>query len=445
MNVTALRPRGLLGRTVLTVGVIALALVIRLAILPADGRVVFSTFYPAVAVVTLLAGYQFGLVSLALGGLLAYLFLVPPIGALKVLTLEQGIGFATYLVAGAIICLSFSKYLKFEGAKGFTLRGAASRTAVMVLLIVFAYLVRITVLPADSRVIYSTFYPAIAIITLVCGFRYGLVSMGLGAVVSYYFLLEPVQAFKWLNMEQTIGLLTYVMAATIICMSLREVIIRGQRIRRANEELQDLMTTNSIGFTLEELVRVIASTVEMRDPYTSGHQERVSALGVAIGTKMGLPERNLIGIKLGGLVHDLGKMRVPIEILTKPGELTEGEWMLITEHPQHGYNALKELQSPWPLADIVHQHHERVDGSGYPNHLRGDEILIEARILAVADVVEAMTAMRPYREGLGQKAALDEIRKHSGTRYDPDVVTACVELLESGEYVISEHRAGWGA
>ncbi len=180
--------------------------------------------------------------------------------------------------------------------------------------------------------------------------------------------------------------------------------------------------------------RVAASTIDMRDPYTAGHQRRVSDLAVAIGRKMALPDRQLMGIKLAGLIHDLGKMSVPLEILTKPGQLSPLEMDLIREHPKTAYNALKDMHSPWPLADIVLQHHERIDGSGYPNKLVGDNILLEARILAVADVVEAMSAMRPYREGLGIDKALAEIQAHAGNKYDPQVVAACLALFDAGEF-----------
>lgn len=304
----------------------------------------------------------------------------------------------------------------------------------MLALVGSAFLLRLSILPIDSRVIYSTFYPAIAVITIACGFEIGLVGITLLGFLAYLYLLPPTLTFKFLNLEQGIGLATFFMASVIICLSLREVIIRGQKIKQVNDVLQDLMVSNSVGKNLRELVEVIASTVEMRDPYTSGHQRRVAELGVAIGNKMGLPERNLMGIKLAGLIHDLGKMSVPIEILTKPGKLNDMEQALIRQHPKVAYEALKSFESPWPLADVVYQHHERMDGTGYPKGIRGEDILIEARILAVADVVEAMSAMRPYRESLGINAAIAEIKKGSGTKYDPAVVNACSELFESGAF-----------
>lgn len=434
MNLDKFRPKTLPSQWLLMLLIIAAAFLLRWIILPIDGRVIFSTFYPAVAIITLLCGYRIGFVGLLLGSILAYLYFIPPFHGLKPLDTEQVIGFATYFIAASIICFSFSQYFTGVGLRFLKLDSIGEKTFFMLLMITFAFLLRITALPLESRVIYSTFYPAVAVITLACGFRYGLISTLIGGLFAYLFLFKPFFMFKPLNLEQTIGLLTYFIAAGIICFSLREVILRGQKLNLVNQRLQDLMTTHSIGKTLEELVQVIASTIEMRDRYTSGHQRRVAELGVAIGTKMGLPERNLIGIKLAGLIHDLGKMQIPIEILTKPGQLSDAEKMLISEHPSYGYEALKDLHAPWPLADIVHQHHERMDGTGYPKQLKGDEILIEARILAVADVVEAMTAMRPYREGLGTKPALDEIKKHAGTKYDPKVVDTCVSLIESGEF-----------
>lgn len=185
---------------------------------------------------------------------------------------------------------------------------------------------------------------------------------------------------------------------------------------------------------LEETVRVVATMVEMRDPYTSGHQQRVASLAKAIASEMGMHEEQKYGLYLAGLIHDLGKIQVPAEILSKPGRLTEMEFALIKAHPQTGYDVLKNIKFPWPIAQIVWQHHERLDGSGYPQGLKGGDILLEARILCVADVVEAMASHRPYRAGLGLQSALDEIRKNSGKFYDPEVVDACVKLFEQNKF-----------
>jgi PAS domain S-box-containing protein/putative nucleotidyltransferase with HDIG domain len=180
---------------------------------------------------------------------------------------------------------------------------------------------------------------------------------------------------------------------------------------------------------LEGTIHALAATAEMRDPYTAGHQRQVADLICAIAEEMGLPADEIEGIRMAGLVHDIGKMSVPAEILSKPSELSKTEMDLIKAHPQVGYDILKEIDFPWAVAKIVLQHHERMDGSGYPQGLKGDEILLEARILAVADVVEAMASHRPYRPALGIEMALEEVSKNKGSLYDPDVVDACLELF----------------
>lgn len=185
---------------------------------------------------------------------------------------------------------------------------------------------------------------------------------------------------------------------------------------------------------LEKAVDAIAATLEMRDPYTAGHQRRVADLAAAIARDLGLPNEQVQAIHLAGTVHDLGKIHIPAEILTKPGKLTELEFKFIKTHPQAGYDILKGIEFPWPVAQMVLQHHERLDGSGYPNGLKGDDIILEARILAVSDVVEAMFTNRPYRPGLGLDAALDEITRNRGKLYDPAAVDSCVRLMREGGY-----------
>jgi len=181
--------------------------------------------------------------------------------------------------------------------------------------------------------------------------------------------------------------------------------------------------------SMEETIKAIASTVEMRDPYTSGHQQRVAQLAAAIGRELGLPEAELHGLYLASIVHDLGKLHIPAEILSKPTRLSRIEFELIKGHAEAGYDLLKTVDFPWPIAEVVHQHHERLDGSGYPRGLRGGEILLQARIVAVADVVEAMASHRPYRPARGIEAALDEVIANQGKFYDPEVVAACVRLF----------------
>jgi len=186
--------------------------------------------------------------------------------------------------------------------------------------------------------------------------------------------------------------------------------------------------------SLEDTMRAIAAIVEMRDPYTAGHQARVADLAAAIAKQMGLPDEQAHVIHLAGTVHDLGKINVPAEILSKPGKLTDLEFGLIKVHPQAGYDILKGIDFPWPIAQMVLQHHERLDGSGYPQGLKGEAILLEARILAVADVVEAISAHRPYRPGLGIDVALEEITKNREIFYDPQAVDACVALFREQGY-----------
>jgi len=186
--------------------------------------------------------------------------------------------------------------------------------------------------------------------------------------------------------------------------------------------------------SLEQSIEVVAGTVEARDPYTAGHQRRVCELAVAIAREMGLPEEKIHGIQLAATIHDLGKIRVPAEILAKPGKLTDVEFMLIKVHPQAGYDILKDVDFPWPIADIVLQHHERMDGSGYPQGLKGGQTLLESRIMAVADVVEAMASHRPYRAALGIEAALKEIERGRGSAYDAAVADACRKLFREGRF-----------
>jgi PAS domain S-box-containing protein len=186
--------------------------------------------------------------------------------------------------------------------------------------------------------------------------------------------------------------------------------------------------------TLQATVQSIALLVETKDPYTAGHQQRVAQLAVAIAKEMGLTSDQQDFIYTASIIHDLGKVSVPSELLSKPTKLTEVEFNLIKTHSPSGYNILKDIDFPWPVADAVLQHHERMNGSGYPNHLQGDSILLEARILAVADVVEAISSHRPYRPSLGINFALDEISKNKGTLYDDNAVDACLKLFQEKNF-----------
>ena len=192
-------------------------------------------------------------------------------------------------------------------------------------------------------------------------------------------------------------------------------------LKKSLDVLKDTMTCT---------VEAMARTLERRDPYTAGHQYRVALLSRAIGEEMGLSDPQVLGLYMAALVHDIGKISVPTEFLTKPGYLSQPEMNMIRCHPEDGYDILKDIPFPWPIARFVIQHHERMDGSGYPFGLSGEEISLEARILAVADVVEAMASDRPYRAALGLQLALDEISKNSGKSYDPRVVDVCVRLFE---------------
>ena len=207
-----------------------------------------------------------------------------------------------------------------------------------------------------------------------------------------------------------------------------DITIRKQAEEQLKNSLESLK--RAVGTTIQVLV----SALEARDPYTAGHQSRSANLASAIATEMGLDKDKIEGIRMAGIIHDIGKLSIPAEILTKPTKLTDLEFSLVKEHAQSGYEMLKDVESPWPLADIVHQHHERINGSGYPRNLKVDEILLESRILAVADVVEAMASHRPYRASLGIDAALEEIEKNKGILYDADVADACLKLFREKGY-----------
>jgi PAS domain S-box-containing protein len=197
--------------------------------------------------------------------------------------------------------------------------------------------------------------------------------------------------------------------------------------KRSEEQLQH--SYDKLRETLIATVNILASTIEMRDPYTAGHQRRVTTLACAIAEEMGLSDDQFDGLRMAGLIHDLGKINVPAEILSKPGQINDIEFSIIRYHPQICHDLLKTIELPWPVAKIVLHHHERINGSGYPQGLKGDAIMLEARILAVADVVEAMASHRPYRPALGIKRALEEITKNKGVLYDPAVVDACNKLF----------------
>ena len=186
----------------------------------------------------------------------------------------------------------------------------------------------------------------------------------------------------------------------------------------------------------------LASLTEVRDTFTAGHQRRVAELSWSIAVEMGLPGDTTEGLRLAALLHDVGKIHIPVEILTKPGTLNELEWRLIKTHADAGYEILAPIEYPWPIAEIARQHHERLDGSGYPRGLMADETLLEAKVIAVADVVEAMSSNRPYRPALGVDAALAEVEANKGTKFLPAAVEACVALFREGRFAFSDDRPG---
>jgi len=202
--------------------------------------------------------------------------------------------------------------------------------------------------------------------------------------------------------------------------------------KRINAELKS--TVESLRKAVGSTIQVLVSALETRDPYTAGHQHRSANLACAIATEIGLSEDQIEGLRMAGVIHDIGKLSIPAEILTNPRKLMGIEMSLIKEHPRTGFEMLKDVESPWPLAEIVLQHHERMDGTGYPRNLKGDQILMEARILSVADVVEAMASHRPYRASLGIDSALEEIENNKGILYDNVVADACLRLFREQGY-----------
>ena len=208
----------------------------------------------------------------------------------------------------------------------------------------------------------------------------------------------------------------------------RVLVLRNVALRKQSEA-ELLASMQALRTAFRQTVRALASMAEKRDPYTAGHQQRVAKLACAIGRKLGMPEEQLEGLEVSGILHDVGKVYVPAEILSKPARLSLMEMGIMKSHSEVGFEILREVNFPWPVARTVLEHHERLDGSGYPGGLKGQEISVEARILAVADVVEAMSSHRPYRAALGIARALDEIRAGRGRVYDAGAVDACLELI----------------
>jgi len=194
-----------------------------------------------------------------------------------------------------------------------------------------------------------------------------------------------------------------------------------RKLRQSNEKLQKF---------IEGIAYIITEIVEIRDPYLIGHHQRVSKLATAIAQEMKLPQDKIEGVKIASLVYDVGKVNLPAEIVSKPSKLVEVEFNLVKNHPRIGYEILKKVNFPWPIAEIVFQHQEKIDGSGYPRGLKGTEILIEAKILGVANVVEAMSSYKSYRPALSIDESLMEISKYKNILFDPEVVDACLKLFK---------------
>ncbi|MGC2519121.1 MAG: PAS domain S-box protein [Burkholderiales bacterium] len=208
--------------------------------------------------------------------------------------------------------------------------------------------------------------------------------------------------------------------------------------KRAEEQIRSYIAELEVA--MQGTVDAVSAMVEMRDPYTAGHERRVADLAAAIGAELGLTQDRIQGLRIAGGVHDIGKIVVPAEILSKPSKLTELELEIVKTHAQRGYEVLKNVKFPWPVAEVIRQHHERLDGSGYPRGLKGDEIILEARIMAVADVVESMSSHRPYRPALGVEAACQEIERFRGARFDASVVDVCLKLFRVEHYVMQDHQ-----
>ncbi len=204
--------------------------------------------------------------------------------------------------------------------------------------------------------------------------------------------------------------------------------------KRSAEELSHSL--NKLMRTMESTIQAMSIIVETRDPYTSGHQQQVSRIACAIAREMGLLEERIKGIGMSAVIHDIGKIYIPAEILSKPGKLSDMEFQMMKMHPEVGYNILKTIEFPYPVAQVVCQHHERMNGSGYPLGLVGKDILLEARIVGVADVVDAMASHRPYRAALGLDEAIKEIAQNRGFLYDPVVVDACLKLFKERGFTL---------
>jgi putative nucleotidyltransferase with HDIG domain len=225
---------------------------------------------------------------------------------------------------------------------------------------------------------------------------------------------------------------------------LKRVLAERAILSERNRAVEDLsLNLTKFKDAMDGIVQAMCLTVEMKDPYTAGHQQRVADLACAIALEMGLSQDRRYGLRMAGIIHDLGKIIVPTEILCKPGNLTGLEYELIKSHVQAGYDIMKKVEFPWPLADIILQHHERLDGSGYPHGLKGDEIMLEASLIAVADVFETIASHRPYRPSLGLDKAVEEIERNQGRLYHPEAVKICLQLIEEKRFFFEDLRGSF--
>jgi len=248
-----------------------------------------------------------------------------------------------------------------------------------------------------------------------------------GQIQKFQYESETIDGVKWFESVLTPQKDNLGNVVSIIRIS-RDITDRVSAEKKIRE------SWNKLQKTLEDTVAALSSTAGLRDPYTASHQQRVAKLASAIATQLGLAKESVKGIRVASTLHDIGKIYVPAEILSKPGKLNEFEFKIIESHAQASHDILKDIDFPWPIAKTVLQHHERLNGSGYPNKLSSDEILIEAKILAVADVVEAMSSRRPYRSGLGIDKALAEISDNKGSLYDDEVASTCISLFTNGDF-----------
>ncbi len=298
----------------------------------------------------------------------------------------------------------------------------------------------------NHHVLRPSWIPGLELLTVVAaGLLSTLLLAGTGAAWGLFVLVAASASFwtisRWIFQSRGIFvsplLPLLVIAVNFAVLTLMKFWKEEALVRKRTDEV--LLANKATEQSFERLwqamrgtVKALASASEYRDPYTAGHQRRVANLARAIATEMNLPADQIDGLHLAGIIHDLGKISLPAGILSMPRKLTELEFMLVKTHPKSGYEILKDIEFPWPIARMVLEHHERMDGSGYPNGLTGERLLIESRILSVADVVEAITTDRPYRAALGIDYALREIVDKRGSLFDPNVVDACVQLFRKG-------------